>query len=95
MNILVLGGDPWLTRVTDEYKSFIFLPLPVLTASPDGEPPRSQVNIPWVAWKLSVKAAMSSMEAIQRATAPALQVKIPMMVVSASSPGLSVEEEGL
>jgi hypothetical protein len=38
----------------------------------------SKVNILWVAWKLSVEAAMSSTEAIQRAVMPALQVEIPM-----------------
>jgi hypothetical protein len=37
----------------------------------------SQVNIPWVAWKSSVKVVMSSTEAIQRAAAPAPQVEIP------------------
>jgi hypothetical protein len=37
---------------------------------------------------------VSSKEAIQRAAAPALQVVIPMMVVSASSTDPSVGEEG-
>jgi hypothetical protein len=32
----------------------------------------SQVNISWVAWKSLVEVAMSSMETIQRAAAPAL-----------------------
>jgi hypothetical protein len=53
-----------------------------------------QVNIPWVAWKLTVEAAMSSMEAIQRAAVPALQVEIPTVAV-ASSPDPIVGEEGL
>jgi hypothetical protein len=34
--------------------------------------------LPWVAWKLQVEAA----EAIQRTTAPALQVEIPMTSMS-------------
>jgi hypothetical protein len=59
-----------------------------------------------MAWKSSVEAAMSSMEAIQRvaapalqvenptaAAAPALQVLIPMVVATASSPNPSMGEE--
>jgi hypothetical protein len=67
----------------------------------------SQINIPWLAWKSYVKVAMSSMEAVQRAAVPTqveipmaalvptLQVEIPMVAVAASSPDLSVGEEGL
>jgi hypothetical protein len=33
-------GAPEATHGTDEYKSFIFLLLSVLAASPDGEPPK-------------------------------------------------------
>jgi hypothetical protein len=35
------------------------------------------------------------MEAIQRVTAPALQVEVPMTSASASTPDMSVGEEGL
>jgi hypothetical protein len=52
-----------------------------------------QVNIPWVPWKSSVEAAMSSTKAIQRAMSPILQVEIPTMTTS--SPDPSVGEEGL
>jgi hypothetical protein len=54
----------------------------------------SPVSIPWVAWKSSIEAAMSSTEAIHRTVAPALQVEIPMMAASASSPDPFVGEEG-
>jgi hypothetical protein len=40
-------------------------------------------------------SAVSSMEVIQRAATPALQVEIPMMVASTSIPNPSVGEEGL
>jgi hypothetical protein len=55
----------------------------------------SQVNIPWVAWKSSVKAAMSLMEVIQRVAASALWVEIPTAPAVASSPDPSMGEEGL
>jgi hypothetical protein len=48
-----------------------------------------------MAWKSSDEAAMSSMEAIQRAAVPTLQVEIPTAAVVASSPDPSMGEEGL
>jgi hypothetical protein len=31
---------PYIHGLTDEYRSFIFLLLPILAASPNGEPPK-------------------------------------------------------